>query len=100
MKCYREGGCGPYEYLSCSECPASKRSYLSKEHKCEFCEGGKPLAIGKTNDQGIDINYPNRLVAYGYCVHGMDSNALAVSINYCPMCGKKLAKENIVYRKI
>lgn len=28
MECYREGGCGPYEMLSCSECPASKREYL------------------------------------------------------------------------
>lgn len=28
MKCYRNGGCGPYEQLSCSECPASKVNYL------------------------------------------------------------------------
>lgn len=68
--------------------------------KCEFCEGGKPLVIGKTNDQGIDIHYPNRLVAYGYCVHGMDSNGLAVLINYCPMCGKDLREKNIIYRGV
>lgn len=30
MKCYRSGGCGPYEYLSCAECPASKPSYLER----------------------------------------------------------------------
>lgn len=30
MACYRLGGCGPYEYRSCSECPASKPSYLNK----------------------------------------------------------------------
>ena len=24
MTCYREGGCGPYEGRSCTECPASK----------------------------------------------------------------------------
>lgn len=30
MKCYRKGGCGPYEQLSCSECPASKPSYIGK----------------------------------------------------------------------
>lgn len=30
MKCYRNGGCGPYEYLSCGECPASKPSYLER----------------------------------------------------------------------
>lgn len=28
MPCYRSGGCGPYEHLSCSECPASKKEYL------------------------------------------------------------------------
>jgi hypothetical protein len=27
MKCYRNGGCGPYELLSCNECPASKPDY-------------------------------------------------------------------------
>lgn len=30
MKCYRSGGCGPYEQLSCGECPASKPSYLER----------------------------------------------------------------------
>lgn len=29
-KCYRFGGCGPYEYLSCSDCPASKLEYLER----------------------------------------------------------------------
>ena len=27
MSCYRDGGCGPYEMLSCSECPASNAIY-------------------------------------------------------------------------
>jgi len=30
MACYRKGGCGPYEGRSCSECPASKETYLNK----------------------------------------------------------------------
>lgn len=30
MKCYRQGGCGPYEQLSCSECPASKPTFTYK----------------------------------------------------------------------
>lgn len=30
MACYRSGGCGPYEMLSCNECPASKPDYLEK----------------------------------------------------------------------
>jgi hypothetical protein len=60
---------------------------------CEYCEGGKPLVTGKTNDQGIAIHYPNRLNAYGYDIHGSGSNGLISRINYCPMCGKKLKGE-------
>lgn len=30
MTCYRMGGCGPYEGRSCSECPASKITYLER----------------------------------------------------------------------
>lgn len=30
MKCYRNGGCGPYEMYSCNECPASKPEYLKR----------------------------------------------------------------------
>ena len=30
MKCYKNGGCGIYEPLPCSECPASKKSYLER----------------------------------------------------------------------
>lgn len=34
MPCYKSGGCGVYEMYSCSECPASKPSYLKpKEPK-------------------------------------------------------------------
>lgn len=29
MECYRAGGCGGYEMYSCSECPASKVSYIT-----------------------------------------------------------------------
>lgn len=59
---------------------------------CEFCENGKPLTIGKTNDYGIAIQYPNKLVAYGYDVHGAGSNGLIVQINDCPICGRKLSE--------
>lgn len=31
MTCYREGGCGPYEYRACNECPASKPEYTQKD---------------------------------------------------------------------
>lgn len=57
---------------------------------CDYCEKAKPLVIGKTNDTGIALQYPNVLNAYGYDVHGYGSNGLTVKINYCPMCGKRL----------
>lgn len=31
--CYRQGGCGPYENYSCSECPASKPEYAERYKK-------------------------------------------------------------------
>lgn len=31
MSCYRNGGCGPYEHRSCSDCPASKPEYLHEK---------------------------------------------------------------------
>lgn len=33
IACYRNGGCGPYEMYSCSECPASKSDYLQHNLK-------------------------------------------------------------------
>lgn len=62
---------------------------MNKEY-CEFCCGGKALVNGKTNDVGIAIQYPNRLIAYGYDIHGAGSNGIVTKINYCPMCGRRL----------
>ena len=31
MQCYRDGGCGPYEGRSCTECPASKPDYKQRK---------------------------------------------------------------------
>lgn len=56
---------------------------------CEYCELGKALVIGETNDKGIAIKYPNYLIAYGYNVHTNGPNGIYVRINYCPMCGRK-----------
>lgn len=61
---------------------------------CEYCNCGKPLVIGKTNDQGIAIRFPDRLIAYGYDIHGSGSNGLVATIKHCPMCGRKLANRS------
>lgn len=65
---------------------------MSKEY-CEFCEKGKALVIGKTDNVGIAIQYPNRLIAYGYDIHGSGSNGIITKIKYCPMCGRELTDE-------
>lgn len=57
---------------------------------CKYCEGAYPLTIGKTNDYGISIVYPNKLHAYGYDVHGSGNNGLSVRIQFCPICGRRL----------
>lgn len=64
-----------------------------KDTMCEYCEKAEPLITGKTNDTGIAIQYPGKLNAYGYNVHGTESNALTVKIKFCPMCGRKLESD-------
>lgn len=73
-----------------NNCPEFMSKYLCEPVKCPYCQEGYTLVEGKTNDTGIAIQYPNRLIAYGYNVYGMKNNGLSVRINYCPMCGRKL----------
>lgn len=64
---------------------------------CEYCERGVPLVTGKTDDLGIAIMSIHKrpfLNAYGYDVHGAESNGILCKINFCPMCGKKLMEAN------
>lgn len=68
------------------------KTELRKGTFCNYCMEAKPLAIGDTNDRGIAIQYPGKLIAYGYDVHGCGSNGIVSKINYCPMCGRKLIK--------
>ena len=71
---------------------------MNKEY-CEFCFGGKALVIDKTNNVGIAIQYPNRLIAYGYDIHGFGSNGIITKIKYCPMCGRRLMNRKLGVRK-
>lgn len=41
MPCYKSGGCGVYEGLSCNDCPASKPEYIFRdESPCRECDHG------------------------------------------------------------
>ena len=70
--------------------PAWMTRHQTEPVKCPYCQEGYALVEGKTNDTGIAIQYPNRLIAYGYDIHGPGGNGLSVRIDYCPMCGRKL----------
>lgn len=70
--------------------PEFMSKHLNEPVKCPYCQEGHALVEGKTNDAGIAILYTNRLLAYGYDIHGPGSNGLSVKIEYCPMCGRKL----------
>lgn len=53
MTCYRKGGgCGPYEMLSCGECPASKPDYLATPY------------------EGLKVKYLVRKVSNGELIDG------------------------------
>ncbi len=45
MKCYRDGGCGPYEGRACNECPASKPDYQNSKSENEVADS---LSLDKT----------------------------------------------------
>lgn len=64
------------------------------DKKCEFCENGKALVVGKTDNVGIAIQFHRKLIAYGYDVHGMGSNGITAKINFCPICGRDLRSDN------
>lgn len=62
---------------------------------CIYCEQGKGICNNR-KELGIELHSgTSELVAYG-----LDNNNWDISvkckINFCPMCGKKLRKENMV----
>lgn len=61
-----------------------------KDDGCEYCNNATPLTNGATDNSGICIRYPNRLIAYGYSKYGLNAHGVSAKIKYCPMCGCKL----------
>ena len=56
MKCYRNGGCGPYEMYSCNECPASKPEYLKRYKTEKELEAERKLKILEEKLKRIEDN--------------------------------------------
>ena len=48
INCYRDGGCGPYESLSCGECPASKPEYANRYKQSSVIKEEKTMADKNT----------------------------------------------------
>lgn len=104
MSCYRKGGCGPYEMLSCSECPASKPTYIKARHLgCPLCnmkpfftldgewsqfESSKELESGPWTKLYACIDKNGSLAMYG----AGDSTTDLYYPRFCPECGRELQR--------
>ncbi len=102
MTCYRKGGCGPYEMLSCSECPASKPSYIMTKHLgCPLCnmkpifdpegkymlrESTRPIACGTWTMLKVGKDKDDRL----FIIACEDFEVEPYYPIYCPECGRWL----------
>lgn len=66
MTCYKPGGCGPYEPLSCGECPASKPEYLNSTTGLPAKEESKvekprlAVVLGVEVGEEFTFHYPYR----------------------------------------
>ena len=49
--CYKSGGCGEYENLSCSECPASDPSYLKRGSRVAANVYDDAMSVELTREQ-------------------------------------------------
>lgn len=92
MPCFREGGCGPYENLSCSECPASRPEYI-KTYNIPTIE---EYAYWIDDKNGSTYAYGEKVAVKicSNCKHACPFNLLGDPIysKYCPHCGKKMKK--------
>ena len=82
MACYRNGGCGPYEMMSCSECPASKPEYCAEAPSRSIKERAtaeyiEREAVLKFIEDGL--NNPDKLKAFGH-----DAIEIMTEVQYAP----------------
>lgn len=95
MKCYRDGGCGPYESRACNECPGSKPDYQQSKNKNEL-ENGVIMDDEKYREQ-TRSNFAAQLAGLGYNPDGTGISRkgkpveplLNLVLKPCPFCGSK-----------
>lgn len=86
MTCYRDGGCGPYEMRSCSECPASKPEY--KKRKCD-CYIEEERIVNWYNP----FNYQTKTISICNGTKERDVCSCGGDINKCDFYPEIRAKE-------
>ena len=79
MQCYRDGGCGPYEGLSCTECPASNPDYKQR-HKTKTDKPLKDWTLGEVQEYCRKTECED-------CIFDTD----APEVSRCPMAGNPSA---------
>lgn len=98
MSCYRDGGCGPYEMCSCSECPASKPEYRIRN------KGAAPV-LCNAGSNSIHHHY------FGCPVCGSDVGGFTITGDseddwgthedkFCSECGQKIDWSNVEWSTI
>lgn len=60
---------------------------------CKYCEGGVPVVSGTNLGFAILNQRCGKAYLRGYDKNGWDVSENFI-INYCPMCGEKLNKDN------
>lgn len=93
-KCYRSGGCGPYENRSCNECPASKPEYQLKDKNIDIYVS---VLNGEVKDNYMSIAFSEKesvqkvIDAYfkesGHTIKDLDD--LGIYVTTTPFVGGK-----------
>lgn len=93
-KCYRSGGCGPYENCSCNECPASKPEYQLKDKNIDIYVS---VLNGEVKDNYMSIAFSEKesvqkvIDAYfkesGHTIKDLDD--LGIYVTTTPFIGGK-----------
>lgn len=100
MRCYRSGGCGPYEMYSCNECPASKPGYLKTDNAL-------PPVLCNSGSNAIHHHYFGCPVCGsevgGFVITGSgDDDWITHQDKFCRECGQRIdwgkVKWETIYR--